>query len=149
MKIAMVLLDDFDNNVLGRSFDKIVVRKNTITVFNDGKVGLYNSSDFSLILECVWDSILESTFGVVALAQTKSAFYSYTGQCILKCEWDKIKVTNEGLIVFNDGKQGFYSFDGKCIFDCVYKRVESYASAILAFKDKKRYVYNIKKGKFE
>lgn len=27
MKIAMVLLDDFDNNVLGRSFDKIVVRK--------------------------------------------------------------------------------------------------------------------------
>lgn len=109
MKIAMVLLDDFDNNVLGRSFDKIVVRKNTITVFNDGKVGLYNSSDFSLILECVWDSILESTFGVVALAQTKSAFYSFDGKCIFDCAYKRVESYASAILAFKDKKRYVYN----------------------------------------
>lgn len=149
MKIAMVLLDDSNNNVLGRTFDKITIRGKNIIVFDENKVGLYNAYDFSKVLECVWDSIIQCQFGVVVSSQMKYAFYSYTGQCILNCEWDKIKPTNEGLIVFKDKRKGFYSFDGKCIFDCSYTRIESYASAIFAYKNKKKYTYNIKKGKIE
>lgn len=149
MKIASVLLDDYGKDVLGRAYDKIIVRGDTIIVINEKKFGLFNSSNFSLILDCIWDSISQSSSGIIVLTGEKYGFYSYDGNCILNCVWDKIKLTNEGLIVSKDGKQGFYSFDGVCIFECTYKRVEAYATAILAFKDKQKFVYDIKKGELK
>jgi len=149
MKIASVLLDDFGNNLLGNSFDKILLRNDIIIVCNDNKFGVFNSSDFSIILECMWDSVSQYPNGIIVSLQKQYGFYSYTGKCILNCVWDKIKYTGEGLIVSKNGSLGFYTFDGMCIFQCDYKRIETFPTAIIAFKNRKKVVYNRITGKIE
>lgn len=133
LKVEQILRNEEGINVLGDSFESIVVRGTYIIVKKNGLFGAFDANSYKKLFDCEWDKIIfDRDYFIVSRNDFYTVFDS-KGNQILGLDWSKIALYNTGILVAKNNKQGFYDYNGNVILNCEWKRIEPYSQLLFAY----------------